>query len=64
MAVFLASEMSRDVTGQVFATRHNEIHLFSQPRPIRTMQTSEGWTPTKIAERDYSCYETQFLPPR
>ena len=62
MAVFLASEMSRDVTGQVFATRHNEIHLFSQPRPIRTMQTSEGWTPAKIAERVIPAMRHNFFP--
>ena len=60
MAVFLASDMSRDVTGQVFSTRHNEIHLFGQPRPLRTMQTAEGWTPATIAERLYRP-QAQFL---
>jgi hypothetical protein len=31
MAVFLASDAARDVTGQVFGTRMNEIYLFSSP---------------------------------
>ena len=62
MAVFLASDMSRDITGQVFATRHNEIHLFSQPRPLRTMQTAEGWTPAAIAERVIPALRHNFLP--
>lgn len=62
MAVFLASDMSRDVTGQVFATRHNEIHLFSQPRPIRTMHTMEGWTPAAIAERVIPAFKHNFFP--
>ena len=62
MAVFLASDMSRDVTGQVFSTRHNEIHLFGQPRPLRTMQTSDGWTPASIAERVIPAMKHSFLP--
>ncbi len=37
MAVFLASDAARDVTGQVFGTRMNEIYLFSSPRPIRSL---------------------------
>ncbi len=50
MAVFLASEAAREVTGQVFATRHNEIFLMSQSRPIRGIHRGEGWTPALIAE--------------
>jgi NAD(P)-dependent dehydrogenase (short-subunit alcohol dehydrogenase family) len=62
MAVYLASDMSRDVTGQVFSVRHNEIHLFNQPRPIRTMHTAEGWTPASIAERVIPALKHGFLP--
>jgi hypothetical protein len=29
-----ASDATRDVSGQVFGTRMNEIYLFSSPRPI------------------------------
>ena len=50
MAVFLASDAARDVTGQVFGTRMNEIYLFSSPRPIRTLHRSAGWTPEAIAD--------------
>src|ERR1700747_2830941 len=31
MAVFLASDLARDVTGQIFGVRKNEIFLISQP---------------------------------
>src|ERR1700758_3371495 len=36
LAVFLASDAAKDVTGQVFTTRHNEIFLMSQSRPIKS----------------------------
>jgi NAD(P)-dependent dehydrogenase (short-subunit alcohol dehydrogenase family) len=51
LAVYLASDSSADVSGQVFAVRANEIFLMSQSRPIRSMHTSEGWTPQSVAER-------------
>jgi len=48
--VALASEAGRN-DGQIFGVRSNEIYLFSQPRPIRTAHTAEGWTPETIIER-------------
>jgi NAD(P)-dependent dehydrogenase (short-subunit alcohol dehydrogenase family) len=45
--VALCSDAAKDVTGQVFGVRRNEIYLFSQPRPIRSVHTAEGWTPEK-----------------
>lgn len=50
LAVFLASDQAVDVSGQIFGVRANEIYLFSQPRIIRTLHRSEGWTPESIAE--------------
>ncbi|MFC7554589.1 SDR family NAD(P)-dependent oxidoreductase [Pseudoroseomonas wenyumeiae] len=44
LAVFLASDAAKDVNGQVFAARNNEIFLFSQPRPLRSTHRGEGWT--------------------
>jgi len=41
----------RGVSGQIFGVRNNEIFLFSQPRPVRTIHRSEGWTPEKIDSR-------------
>jgi NAD(P)-dependent dehydrogenase (short-subunit alcohol dehydrogenase family) len=43
--VALCSDAAKDVSGQVFGVRRNEIFLFSQPRPIRSVHTAEGWTP-------------------
>ncbi len=49
LAVFLASEQARDVTGQVFAARANELFLMSQSRPLRSVHRAEGWPPESIA---------------
>ncbi|KWW39229.1 NAD(P)-dependent dehydrogenase (short-subunit alcohol dehydrogenase family) [Cupriavidus metallidurans] len=50
MAVFLASDAARDVSGQIFAVRANEIMLMSHSRPIRSVHMGEGWTPEAIGE--------------
>ena len=50
MAVFTASDAAREVNAQIFAVRANEIMLMSQPRPVRSVHLSEGWTPESIAE--------------
>jgi len=51
LAVFLASDLSTDVTGQIFAVRKNEIMLMSQPRPVRTIHRDGGWTVSALAEQ-------------
>src|ERR1700682_5050213 len=48
--VALCADAARDVTGQVFGVRNNEIHLFSQPRPIRNAHRGEGWTPESVID--------------
>ncbi|AWB35913.1 SDR family NAD(P)-dependent oxidoreductase [Orrella marina] len=50
MAVYLASDAASEVNAQIFGVRANEIMLFSQPRPIRSVHMSDGWTPELIAE--------------
>ena len=58
----LVSDAGADVTGQIFGVRNNEIYLFSQPRPIRTAHTSDGWTPETIAERVFPMFASDFYP--
>lgn len=60
--VALASDRGKDVTGQVFGVRNNEIYLFSQPRPMRTAHTSDGWTPEAIADRVFDQFANDFYP--
>jgi NAD(P)-dependent dehydrogenase (short-subunit alcohol dehydrogenase family) len=50
MAVYLASDAAKDVTGQIFAVRKNEVFLMSQSRPLRSVQRDEGWTPELIRD--------------
>jgi len=45
LAVFLVSDSAKDVNGQVFVTRKNEILLMSQSRPLRSVARPDGWTP-------------------
>lgn len=60
LAVFLASDGARDVTGQIFAVRGNEIFLMSQHRPIRAIHRAEGWTPRLIAEHAIPALRPSF----
>lgn len=62
VAVFLASDAAVDVTGQIFGVRKNEVFLFSQPRPIRTMHRAEGWTPEALAEQLLPGFKPSFVP--
>ncbi|MFA7595176.1 MAG: SDR family NAD(P)-dependent oxidoreductase [Novosphingobium sp.] len=60
--VALTSDAAKDVTGQIFGVRNNEIYLFSQPRPIRTAHTSDGWTPETVTERVFDQFRNDFYP--
>jgi NAD(P)-dependent dehydrogenase (short-subunit alcohol dehydrogenase family) len=62
MTVFLASDAARDVSGQIFAVRANEILVMSQPRPVRSVHRSEGWTAEGIAEHAIPALRASFLP--
>jgi NAD(P)-dependent dehydrogenase (short-subunit alcohol dehydrogenase family) len=62
VAVYLASDLSKDVSSQIFGVRANEIFLFSQPRPVRSVHHAEGWTPQRIAERAIPAMRAQFTP--
>lgn len=62
MAVYLLSDAAQEVTGQIFAVRANEIMLMSQPRPLRSVHYSEGWTPERIAEVAIPAMKKHFYP--
>jgi len=62
MAVFLASDAARHVSGQIFATRHNEIFVMSQSRPLRGIHRAEGWTPQLIAEHALPALKDALQP--
>ncbi len=62
LAVYLAADAAEGISGQVFAVRNNEIFLFNQPRPIRVIHRSDGWTPEKLAEQLKGAFGPSFTP--
>ncbi len=62
MAVFLTSDAAAEVSGQIFGVRNNELFLFSQPRPLRSVQRSDGWSPETIAEHALPALRAHFYP--
>jgi short-subunit dehydrogenase len=60
--VALCSDAAKDVTGQIFGVRNNEIYLFSQPRPIRSAHRGEGWTPATVIETALPMMRPAFFP--
>jgi NAD(P)-dependent dehydrogenase (short-subunit alcohol dehydrogenase family) len=62
LAVGLMLDAAKEVTGQVFGARMNELMLFSQNRPIRTAQTAEGWTPEAVVSHALATMKPSFYP--
>ena len=60
LAVFLASDLAKDVTGQTFAVRANELFLMSQNRPIRSVHRESGWTAETIASHALPAFSAEF----
>jgi NAD(P)-dependent dehydrogenase (short-subunit alcohol dehydrogenase family) len=60
IAVYLASDAAKDVNGQIFAVRNNEIFLMSQPRPERSVHRSEGWTAETVASHAMPALKSGF----
>lgn len=49
-----------ETTGQIFCIRNNEIFLMSQPRPIRSVHRSEGWTPETVRDHAIPAMKASF----
>jgi len=50
LAVFLSSDLSKEISGQIFCVRANELFLMSQSRPLKAAYRAKGWTPQAIAD--------------
>jgi NAD(P)-dependent dehydrogenase (short-subunit alcohol dehydrogenase family) len=61
LAVALAAPATKDVSGQIFAARGNELFLMSQPRPVRGIGKVEGWTPETIANHAMPALKPSFF---
>jgi NAD(P)-dependent dehydrogenase (short-subunit alcohol dehydrogenase family) len=62
LAVFLGSDAAVKISGQIFATRKNEIMLMSQSRPLRSVHRDGGWTPELVRDHAAPALAPSFLP--
>ena len=62
LVTYLASDRAEGITGQIFGVRNNEVFLFSQPRPVRTLHRSGGWTPQALDEQLKGAFGPSLTP--
>jgi hypothetical protein len=62
LVVYLASDAADGITGQILSARNNEIYLFNQNRPIRTLHRADGWTPQTLAAQLKATFAASFTP--
>lgn len=62
LAISLLSGDERAPSGQIFCVRNNEIMLMSQPRPLRSVHSGDGWTPESVLDHALPAMAAQFYP--
>jgi NAD(P)-dependent dehydrogenase (short-subunit alcohol dehydrogenase family) len=62
LAIALCSDAAKDVSGQIFGVRNNEIFLFNHTRPVRFAHTADGWTPDSVLGRVIPAFTSDFTP--
>jgi len=62
LAVYLGSDAAAGVSGQIMSVRNNEIYLFNQPRPVKTMHHADGWTPATVAAELKDAFAGSLTP--
>ena len=62
LVVYLGSDKAAGISGQIFSVRNNEVFLFNQTRPIRSIHRSEGWTPDKLDAQLKGAFGPSFTP--
>lgn len=60
LAAYLLSDAASEVNGQIFGVRRNEILLYNHMRPVRSVHTSDGWTPRAINETAMPSFSPAF----
>jgi NAD(P)-dependent dehydrogenase (short-subunit alcohol dehydrogenase family) len=62
LATYLASDLAKDVSGQVFGVRGKEIMLFGHMRPVMRIHHAEGWTVDRLAEMFPGTLQHHLVP--
>lgn len=50
LTIYLLSDLSRHVTGQVVRMWGDDLHLYAHPHAVAPFLSNTGWTPERIAE--------------
>ena len=61
LAIALCADDAKDVTGQIFSVRGNEVVLFDQPRPVKSVARLEGWTPETLLSQGLPSMKGSFM---
>jgi len=61
LAVALCAPGARTTSGQIFAARGDEVILFSQPRPIRSIARAGGWDAHTLAEQGLAAMAPSYF---
>lgn len=59
-AIALIADKAKDVSGQIFCVRGNEVILFNQPRPVQSIAKLEGWSPEDLVEEAFPAMSPKF----
>ena len=62
VAAVLLGNAARDISGQIFAVRGNEVMVMSQPRPVASVHSGEGWDAQSLADRAMPALRRAFTP--
>ncbi len=62
VVVYLLGDDAQHISGQIIGVRGNELYLYSQPRPIRILQNSEGWTMDRLRDQVGEGWKKSFVP--
>ena len=60
LAVALCADKAKDVSGQIFGVRGNEVILFDQPRPVKSVARLEGWNPESLLDQCMPAMKNDF----
>lgn len=61
VAIALASDAASNVSGQIFGVRGNEVVLFDQPRPVKSVARLEGWDPESLLSQCFPAMSANFF---
>ncbi len=60
LAIALCADDAKSTSGQIFGVRGNELVLFDQPRPVKSLARLEGWDPSSIIEQAIPAMENDY----